>query len=77
MRKNRAGILWRISSTRTAEAIEDRHDPDFKPGEEEEEEGSIAEFVKKEGWGEIFPGGEIFGLERLHECQESNAPDIP
>jgi hypothetical protein len=38
-----------------AEATEDEDDPDFKPGEEEKEEVSTAEFVKKRGAGEIFP----------------------
>jgi hypothetical protein len=36
-----------------AEATEDEDDPNFEPGEEEEEEVSIAEFDKKEGWGVI------------------------
>jgi hypothetical protein len=30
-----------------AETMEDEDDPDFEPGEDEEEEVSIAEFVKK------------------------------
>jgi hypothetical protein len=32
-----------------AEATDDEDDPDFEPGEEEEEEVSIAEFVEKRG----------------------------
>jgi hypothetical protein len=37
-----------------AEAMENQNDPDFEPGEEEEEEVPIARFVKKRGVGRDF-----------------------
>jgi hypothetical protein len=40
--------------------MEDEDDPDLEPGEEEEEEVSIAEFVKKRGVGRDFSRGERF-----------------
>jgi hypothetical protein len=33
-----------------AETMEDEDNPDFEPGEDEEEEVSITKFVKKDGW---------------------------
>jgi hypothetical protein len=43
-----------------AEAMEDGHDPYFKPGDEEEGEVSTAEFVKNIRVGRAFSGGERF-----------------